>query len=324
MSQKSILVTGAGGFIGSHLCEQAVRGGYRVRAMVRYSSELNRGWLVDLPPEVLSEIEVFQGDIRDLESVQKAANGVDAILNLAALITIPYSYEAPQSYVETNIGGALNVARVARARPEIIVVQTSTSEVYGTAQFVPITEAHPLHAQSPYAASKIGADQLMIASALSYSFRAVVLRPFNTYGPRQSVRAVIPTTISQILSGKKTIDLGSLHPTRDLTYVEDTARGFLCALAAIDQISGKTIQLGTNHEISIGDLVQTLARLMGTEIQVRQDPSRLRPQASEVERLLSDPSQARELLGWQPKLAGREGLEQGLLKTIAWMKERVR
>lgn len=314
---NKILVTGADGFIGSHLVEALVRDGRQVRAFVLYNSVNSWGWLDEAPEEVRRAIEVVAGDIRDPVCVREAMRGCDAVLHLAALIAIPYSYVAPHSYVEVNVTGTLNVVQAARELDVAKVVQTSTSEVYGTAQYVPITEAHPLVGQSPYAASKIGADQIALSYWRSFGTPVAVVRPFNTYGPRQSARAVIPTVISQIAAGRTRIELGALKPTRDFNFVEDTVRGMIAVLDAEISV-GKVINIGSGHEISIGDLAVLIARTMGAEIEVVSREERLRPEASEVERLLADASLARELLGWAPKLAGRAGLEVGLRRTAEW------
>ena len=260
------------------------------------------------------------GDVRDPHGVREAMQGCDAVLHLAALIGIPYSYHSPDTYVDTNIKGTLNILQMARDLGLKKVIHTSTSEVYGTAQTVPIREDHPLQGQSPYSATKIGADQLALSFHRSFGLPVTILRPFNTYGPRQSARAVIPTIITQILKGKKEISLGSLHPTRDLVFVEDTVDGFLKGLEA-PNIAGEVIHLGVGHEISIGDLANLIAELMEVKIRIQADTQRIRPEGSEVERLVADPSKAKKLLGWEPKYVGREGLKQGLLKTIKWFRK---
>lgn len=315
-----VLVTGAGGFIGSHTVEHLVEQGARVSAFVRYVSDGRAGWLDALDEDVRESLEIVRGDIRDRDSVMDAARGCQAVLHLAALIGIPYSYLAPRSYVEVNVTGTLNVLAAARALDLERVVVTSTSEVYGTAKTVPITEDHPLDAQSPYAATKVGADQLALSWHRAFETPVVVLRPFNTYGPRQSLRAVIPSIITQIAAGTRRLSLGSLAPTRDFTEVADTARGLTAALTS-DGAIGRTVQLGTGLEISIGDLVEEIAGLMETEVEVTTDPARLRPEASEVQRLIADPSRASELLGWAPQRTGRDGLREGLQRTITWFRE---
>jgi NAD dependent epimerase/dehydratase len=312
-----ILVTGADGFIGSHLSEALARRGHAVRAFVYYNSFNSWGWLDHAAPEVLESIEVVAGDVRDSHSVHRAASGCDAILHLAALIAIPYSYNAPESYVQTNVLGTLNVMQAARDHDVARVVHTSTSEVYGTARYVPITEDHPLTGQSPYSATKIGADQLAYSFHASFGVPVVILRPFNTYGPRQSARAVIPTVIAQIASGRQEIRLGSLTPTRDFSYVDDTVSGFIAALTS-DAAVGEVVNLGSGFEISIGETARLIARLMHSDAAVANDDARMRPANSEVERLLADNSKARTLLGWQPAYGGLDGFERGLRRTIEW------
>lgn len=312
----TILVTGADGFIGSHLVERLVRSGHRVRAMVLYNAYDARGWLDDAAPDIEGRFEVFAGDIRDPGSVRAAMHDCSAVLNLAALIGIPYSYQAPDSYLETNIRGTLNILEAARAK-KAHVVQTSTSEVYGTAQRVPIDETHPLNAQSPYAASKIASDQLALSYHASFGLPVTVLRPFNTYGPRQSMRAVIPTIITQLARGARQLRLGAIHPTRDLNFVGDVTHAFEAALNAPEAI-GHVLNAGTGFEISIGDLARVIGEEMGIDFELVSEEIRMRPEASEVERLLASNAKARALLGWQPELAGIEGLRSGLRKTIAW------
>ncbi|HEX4475859.1 MAG TPA: SDR family NAD(P)-dependent oxidoreductase [Polyangiaceae bacterium] len=311
--KRVVLVTGAAGFIGSHLVERLARLGCRTRAFVHYNSAGSSGWLDSSPCR--NDIEIVQGDIRDGDSVHAAAKGVDAIFHLAALIGIPYSYRTPLAYVRTNVEGTLNVLEAARNNGVARVVQTSTSEVYGTAQFVPITEAHPLKGQSPYSASKIGADKLAESYYLSFGVPVVTLRPFNTYGPRQSARAVIPTVISQALRGAD-LRLGNLTPTRDFNFVTDTAEAFVKA-ASVDAAIGKTIQIGTGREISMGDLVQAVSALVGRELAVTTDAERVRPTGSEVDRLLCDPSLAKSVLGWESTVDFNDGLRQ----TFEWIKE---
>jgi len=314
---KKILVTGADGFIGSHLVELLVKEGYSVRAFAQYNSFNNWGWLEDLDKQVLDSVDVVCGDIRDPFFVKHSMTNCDAVLNLAALIAIPYSYVAPQSYVETNITGALNVVQAAKSLEIDKVIQTSTSEVYGSAMFVPITEEHPLQGQSPYSASKISADQMSMSYYLSFGTPVCILRPFNTYGPRQSARAVIPTIISQIASGQTEIKLGSTKPTRDFNYVEDTALGFLAALRSNKSV-GEVINIGSGFEISVFDTVELIAKLMNKKIEIVSDDIRLRPENSEVERLCACNKKAKNILGWQPQTPGLGGLEQGLIKTIEW------
>ena len=314
---KKVLVTGADGFIGSHLTEALVREGYDTKAFVYYNSFNSWGWLDHCGPDVIDQFEVFTGDIRDPHGVRKAMEGCEAVLHLAALIAIPYSYHSPDSYVDTNIKGTLNVVQAARDSEITKVIHTSTSEVYGTAKFVPITEDHPLQGQSPYSASKIGADQIALSFYNSFGTPISILRPFNTYGPRQSVRAVIPTVITQIANNKRQIKLGALHTIRDFNYVEDTVSGFMAALES-EQAVGVVINLGSNFEINIGDTAKMIAELMGTEIEILPDTQRLRPENSEVERLLADNTKAKNLLGWAPKYGEADGFKKGLTKTIEW------
>jgi NAD dependent epimerase/dehydratase len=315
-----ILVTGADGFIGSHLTEALVRSGKTVRAFVQYNSFNSYGWLDQCEPDVAGQFEVFAGDIRDPNGVRTAMKGCDSVLHLAALIAIPYSYHSPDTYIETNIKGTLNVLQAARESDVTRVVHTSTSEVYGTAQFVPITEEHPLVGQSPYSASKIGADQLAISFNRSFGTPVVILRPFNTYGPRQSARAVIPTIITQIASGFSKINLGAISPTRDFNFVSDTVNGFITASTSSLGV-GEVINIGSNYEISIGDTARLIAELMGKEIELSVDNERLRPEKSEVERLWASNAKAKKLLGWEPKYAGVEGLKHGLAETIRWFQD---
>ncbi len=315
-----VLVTGADGFIGSHLTEALVRAGHDVRAFVLYNSFNSWGWLDQCGADVKGRFEAFAGDIRDPNGVRTAVKGCDIVLNLAALIAIPYSYHSPDTYVDTNIKGTLNVVQAAREFGVTKVVHTSTSEVYGTARFVPITEEHPLQGQSPYSASKIGADQIAMSFYSSFTTPVTILRPFNTYGPRQSARAVIPTIITQIANGGRQIKLGSLHPTRDFNFVADTVAGFMAALRS-DKCIGQVINLGSNFEISIGDTARTIAELMGADIEILTDDQRLRPEKSEVERLWASNVKARELLGWEPQYGGVDGFRRGLIETITWFKQ---
>lgn len=315
--RKKILLTGADGFIGSHLTEALVRAGYDVKAFVFYNSISSWGWLDKCADDVKGKFEVFAGDIRDPYGVRTAMTGCDAVLHLAALIAIPYSYHSPDTYIDTNIKGTLNVLQAARELGVSKVVHTSTSEVYGTARFVPITEEHPLQGQSPYSASKIGADQIAQSFYLSFSTPVVTLRPFNTYGPRQSARAVIPTIITQIANGQRKIKLGALHPTRDFNYVTDTVGGYIKAIETEAGV-GEVINLGSNFEISIGDTAQAIADVMGVEIEIITDDQRLRPNKSEVERLWADNNKAQKLLGWKPEYGGQDGFNRGLQKTANW------
>lgn len=312
-----LLITGADGFIGSHLTELLVRAGHDVRAFVLYNSFNSWGWLDHCDGDVKGKFEVFAGDIRDSNGVRTAMKGCDAVLHLAALIAIPYSYHSPDTYVDTNIKGTLNIVQAARDLGVSKVVHTSTSEVYGTAQFVPITEDHPLQGQSPYSASKIGADQIAMSFYTSFGTPVTILRPFNTYGPRQSARAVIPAIITQIAMGNKQIKLGALDPTRDFNYVADTAAGFLATLESEKSV-GEVINIGSNFEISIGDTARTIAKLMGEEIEIVSDEQRLRPEKSEVKRLWASNEKASEFLSWKPQYGCIEGFHRGLEETIAW------
>lgn len=317
---KRILVTGADGFIGSHLTEALVRAGYDVRAFVLYNSFNSWGWLDSCAADVKDRFEIFAGDVRDPNGVRTAMKGCDAVLHLAALIAIPYSYHSPDTYVDTNVKGTLNIVQAARDLELAKVVHTSTSEVYGTARYVPITEEHPLQGQSPYSASKIGADQIALSFHASFGTPVSVVRPFNTYGPRQSARAVIPTIITQIAAGQRAIKLGAIHPTRDFNYVADTVAGFLAALRS-ERSVGEVINLGSNFEISVGDTAHAIAEVMGTSIELVTDDQRLRPAKSEVERLWASNAKARELLGWQPEFGGRAGFLRGLEQTVAWFRD---
>jgi dTDP-glucose 4,6-dehydratase len=310
-----ILVTGADGFIGSHLTEALVLLGHEVRAFVQYNSFNSWGWLDH--SEVKGQFKVFAGDIRDPHGVKEAMKGYDVVLHLAALIAIPYSYHSPDTYVDTNVKGTLNVLQAARELGVKRLIHTSTSEVYGTARFVPITEEHPLQGQSPYSASKIASDQLAYSFYASFGLPVVIARPFNTYGPRQSARAVIPTIIAQIASGQRQIKLGAVSPTRDFNFVKDTVAGFIAALQS-DQGLGEVINFGSNFEISIGDTARLIAEAMNVEIELITDGVRLRPEKSEVERLWADNSKAKELLGWAPLYAERAGFKRGLVETIDW------
>lgn len=314
---KKILVTGADGFIGSHLCEQLVRNGYAVKPFVLYNSFNSWGWLDNSP--LVSEMEIFAGDVRDPNGVRTAMRGCDAVLHLAALIAIPYSYHSPDAYVDTNIKGTLNILQAARDIGVERVIHTSTSEVYGTARFVPITEEHPLQGQSPYSATKIAADQLALSFFRSFELPVGIMRPFNTYGPRQSARAVIPTVITQIANGVRCLKLGNLHPTRDFTFVTDTVNSFIAMLEApLQQVAGEVLNGGSGFEVSIGDTVRLIAEVLGADIEIACDEQRLRPTKSEVERLWADNSRLKELTGWQPEFGGHEGFKRGLEKTAQW------
>ena len=317
LQNEKILVTGSDGFIGSHLTEKLVRMGCDVRAFVYYNSFNSYGWLDDLDPKIKDNLDVFVGDIRDPYRVTKAMQDCSIVFHLAALIAIPYSYHSPASYVDTNIKGTLNIVQAARELRVKKVVHTSTSEVYGTARYVPIDEVHPLQPQSPYSASKIGADQIALSFHSSFETPVAVIRPFNTYGPRQSARAIIPTVISQILQGLRKIKLGSLHPTRDFCYVKDTVEGFI-AVGQSDQAIGEVINVGSNFEISIHDLVRRIAEIMDVTVTVETDEKRIRPEMSEVDRLWADNSKAKQLLHWEPVYSGQDGFKSGLAETIKW------
>lgn len=316
-----ILVTGADGFIGSHLTEALVKAGYDVRAFVLYNSFNSWGWLDYCDDGVKGKFEVYAGDIRDPHGVIAAMQSCDIVLHLASLIAIPYSYYSPDTYVDTNVKGTLNIVQAARQLGISKVVHTSTSEVYGTARFVPITEDHPLQGQSPYSASKIGADQIALSFHSSFDTPVAVIRPFNTYGPRQSARAVIPTIITQIASGNRTIKLGALHPTRDFSFVSDTVRGFM-SIINCDKAIGTVTNIGSGFEISIGDTAQCIADLMNVEIKIEGDNQRLRPPDSEVERLFASYAKAEEIMAWRPEYGGLEGFKLGLGKTIDWFKNK--
>jgi NAD dependent epimerase/dehydratase len=314
-SSKQVLVTGAGGFIGSHLTEQLVLLGAEVTSFVHYNSRGQWGHLDRLAPEIRSQLHVIAGDLRDASAVDEAVKGKEVVFHLGALISIPYSYVHPDEVVQTNVIGTLNVLMAARQHEVARVVHTSTSEVYGTAQYVPINEKHPLQGQSPYSASKIGADHLCESFFRSFSLPVVTVRPFNTYGPRQSARAVIPTIITQALT-QDTISIGSLTPRRDLTFVGDTAAGFILAGEAPEAV-GQVINLGTGHDVSIGELLNMILSLVGRQCEVVTDPARVRPPNSEVGRLLADYARAQELLGWAPSTS----LEAGLRQTIDWVSQ---
>jgi dTDP-glucose 4,6-dehydratase len=309
-----VLVTGAGGFIGSHLVEELVRRGVQARAFVHYNSRSDIGMLAALPAELMGHYETVFGDLRDGDTVRRATRGASAVFHLGALIGIPYSYRSPRDVVQTNVLGTLNMLEAAREASVARFFQTSTSEVYGTARYVPIDEAHPLQGQSPYSASKIGADHLAESFFNSFNLPVTIVRPFNTYGPRQSARAIIPTIITQALT-TGTVRLGSLTPTRDLNFVTDTVAGFL-KIAQVPETVGETLNLGTGHETSVGELVEIIGRLAGRELVIEHDPQRVRPAHSEVERLVADATKARSLCAWQPTVS----LEDGLCRTIEWLK----
>lgn len=320
MKYKKILVTGADGFIGSHLVEYLIQQGYNVKAFALYNSFNSWGWLDSLPSAIKEQLEIFTGDIRDPEGVRTAMHGCDAVLHLAALIAIPYSYHSPDTYVDTNIRGTLNILQAARSLDIAKIVHTSTSEVYGTAQFVPISEEHPLQAQSPYSATKIAADQLVLSFYRSFSLPAAIIRPFNTYGPRQSARAVIPTIITQIAAGARSIKLGALSPTRDFNYVLDTVRAFEAVLQTEATI-GQVLNAGSGYEISIGDTAHLIADIMGVSLDIECDAQRIRPEKSEVERLWADNSRLRNMTNWKPDFGGIQGFRRGLEKTIQWFSD---
>lgn len=312
-----VLITGADGFIGSHLTEALVKSGHDVRAFVFYNSFNSWGWLDHVSKSIREEIDIFAGDVRDPNGVRTAMKDCDAVLHLAALIAIPYSYHSSDTYIDTNVKGTLNVLQAALDLGVKRVIHTSTSEVYGTARFVPITEEHPLQGQSPYSASKIGADQLAYSFYSSFNLPVVIARPFNTYGPRQSARAVIPTIITQVVNGQRQIKLGAVSPTRDFNFVKDTVAGFVSVLEGHSGL-GEVINFGSNFEVSIGDTAQLIAEVMNKEIEIVTDEARLRPKNSEVERLWSDNSKAKELLNWQPAYGGLEGFKRGLTETAEW------
>lgn len=313
---KKVLVTGADGFIGSHLVEELISQGYQVKAFVYYNSFNTWGWIDSFPKELQEKIEIFAGDVRDPNAVREAMKGVQAVCHLAALIAIPYSYYAPDAYVDTNIKGTLNILQAARDLELERVLITSTSEVYGTAQYVPIDEHHPFQGQSPYSATKIGADRLAESFYRSFDLPVTIVRPFNTFGPRQSARAVIPTIITQLLSGKETIQLGSLHPTRDFNYVKDTARGFVEIMKATQTI-GEEINIATQKEISIKQLAEELIRQINPKASILCDEQRLRPQKSEVERLLGSNEKILRLTNWKPQYT----FEEGIAETIAFLRD---
>ncbi|QGM45246.1 NAD-dependent 4,6-dehydratase LegB [Methylocystis heyeri] len=318
--KRSVLVTGADGFIGSHLVEALVREGWDVKAFVFYNSFNSWGWLDRCASDVAGQFEVVAGDIRDPYGVRNAMRGRQVVMHLAALIAIPFSYHSPDAYVETNVRGTLNILQAARDLGVDKIVCTSTSEVYGTARQVPITEDHPLNAQSPYAATKTAADQLALSFHQSFGLPVAVLRPFNTYGPRQSARAVIPTIIGQIASGQRRIKLGALTPTRDFTFVTDTARGFIAAARCAETV-GRVTNIGSGFEISVGETAALIAKVMGAEIEIVCDDERLRPSGSEVERLFAGVDLARSLFGWSPEHSGRQGFVDGLRKTAEWFRD---
>lgn len=312
---RKILITGADGFIGSHLAEALVLSGENVRAMVQYNSFSSNGWLDNSPHS--KYMEIVSGDVRDENFVRTSASGCDIIFHLAAIISIPYSYIAPKSYVDTNIIGTLNIVQACRDLNISRLIHTSTSEVYGTALFTPITESHPLQPQSPYSASKIGADQIALSYYHAFETPVTIMRPFNTYGPRQSARAVIPAIITQLAAGQRSISLGALTPTRDFNYVRDIVRGFM-AMSRSSNVLGKVVNFGSNFEISIESTARLIGEVMGIDFDIVCDEQRLRPAGSEVERLWCDNTLARTLTGWEPEYAGREGMRRGLAETVNW------
>ena len=317
LNGKKIMVTGANGFIGSHLTEELVRRGHSVRAFVRYNSFDSWGWLDHSEPEIINALDVFPGDIRDPYTVKKAMEGCDVVFHLAALIAIPYSYYCPESYFDTNIKGTLNILQAARELGTERILHTSTSEVYGTAQYVPMPESHPLHAQSPYSASKIGADQMAMAFYCSFGTPVSIVRPFNTYGPRQSNRAVIPTIITQIAQGACKIRLGALTPTRDFNYIKDTVRGFI-EIAESPATIGEVINIGSHFEVSIGETARMIGEIMEAEIVIETEALRVRPEKSEVGRLWADTTKAEKLFNWKPIYGGKSGFRRGLKETVEW------
>src|SRR3990172_5839348 len=311
---KKVLITGAGGFIGSHLTENCVKLGYKVKAFVHYNSKNNWGWLEN--SSCKKDIEVVSGDIRDFDSVSDAMKGCDEVFHLAALIGIPYSYVSPLAYIRTNVEGTYNVLEAARKQNLSNIIVTSTSETYGTAQYVPIDEKHPMVGQSPYSASKIGADQMAISYFRSFDLPVKIVRPFNTYGPRQSARAIIPTIISQILNGQKNLKLGNTTPTRDLTFVKDTANGFI-EISKSSKLNGEITNIGLNEEISVGDLANAIAEIIGKKITIQSDEQRVRPTSSEVERLMCNNEKIKKNTLWKAKY----DLKRGLTETVDWLKD---
>ena len=317
LKNKKVLVTGSDGFIGSHLVERLLKENCQVKAFVYYNSFNSLGWLDSIPEERLKCIEVFTGDIRDPNGVRTAVRGVEAVFHLAALIGIPFSYHSPDSYVDTNIKDTLNVLQACRDYSVERLIVTSTSEVYGTAQYVPIDERHPLQGQSPYSASKIAADKIAESFYRSFKTPVVIARPFNAYGPRQSTRAVIPTIITQLLNGNKELCLGSLHPTRDLNYVQDICKGFI-ALAECDEAIGKEVNIGSGNEISIGDLANLLIKIAGANAKIVSEDQRIRPKESEVEKLVCNNNLIKKLTGWDSEIH----LEEGLSRTVEWFRDK--
>ena len=317
---NKVLVTGADGFIGSHLVEALIKNGHDVKAFCLYNSNSNWGWLEYLSNDLKQNIEVVLGDIRDPICVREAMKGCDIVFHLAALIAIPYSYTAPSSYIGTNVEGTLNIVQAAKDLEIKKIIHTSTSETYGTAQFVPINEGHPLVGQSPYAASKIGADQIALSYWHSFETPVTIIRPFNTYGPRQSNRAVIPTIISQIAVGKREIYLGKLTPTRDFNFISDTCKAFI-AISQSENVIGEVINAASNFEISIQETALLIAEVMGVNIEIKTDQARMRPEGSEVERLFGDNSKLLQLTNWRPSYGGLDGFRRGLQETVEWFTE---
>jgi len=320
MNSTRTLITGAGGFIGSHLVETLVRQGREVRALVIYDARNSRGWLDDIPSEITSNVEIISGDIRDQFAIRKIVAGCENVIHLAALVGIPHSFTSPEAYVETNIKGTLNLLQAARDTGVRRFINTSTSEVYGTGMQLPMTEEHPLAGQSPYAATKIAADHLALSFHHAFDLPVTVVRPFNTYGPRQSNRAVIPTIISQVASGARKVRLGATSPTRDFSYVQDTVDAFISVLDSSAGI-GDVVHFGSGYEVSVGDLALVIAQIMDTEIEIIRDEERVRPNNSEVMRLWADASKAHRVFGWDPKYGGADGLRKGLELTIRWFRE---
>ncbi|RKX25573.1 MAG: NAD-dependent dehydratase [Candidatus Zixiibacteriota bacterium] len=316
LKNKPVAVTGADGFIGSHLCEELVRRGCRVRALAMYNSFGHSGWLDRFHPDIQDKLEIVAGDVRDPHQMVRFLEGREIVFHLASLIAIPFSYHSPDSYVDTNVKGTLNLLQAARTTGLKIFVHTSTSEIYGSAQYTPIDEKHPVSAQSPYAASKVAADQLAMSFHRSFDLPVITVRPFNTFGPRQSARAIIPTIITQLAAGNDTVKLGSLTPTRDFTFVSDIVKGFVAAAECKDAI-GETINLGTGSETSINELVRLIAVLMNQHVTITKDEQRVRPEKSEVDRLVCDASKAENLFDWKPTVT----LDEGLKKTIEWFSD---
>lgn len=317
---KKIFLTGADGFIGSHILEKLVRKKYKVKALVYYNSFNNHGWIDKIDNEIKKKVEIISGDVRDAKILRDNIKGCDRIIHLAALIGIPYSYHSPNSYVDTNVQGTLNVLQAAQDLNVKKIIHTSTSEVYGTPKYLPIDENHPINGQSPYAASKIGADQLALSFYQSFGTPVSILRPFNTYGPRQSARAIIPTIILQILSGKKKIKLGNLYSTRDLTFIDDTVEGFLKMIKK--NVAGEIVNLGTGYDISIFELVKIISKEMSVKVEIISDKKRIRPKNSEIDKLKANNKKAKKILGWKPKLVNRSGLIKGISKTIHWFSKK--